>query len=1176
MKHYILALLLLCYSLLHAEGELFHGIDLITGELVLAEEGFNPLCQNGQVIELINSQNLKNAYSFVYSPENTTIIDAENHRFQYTHDGKHILAKMTWDHDGSLFGVETRNWNNDELVNHAFFDGAGALLYQQKIEHTENSVLITTFDQNITTWIRRYYEEGRLVSQTDSSGQSSLYFYTPENLISSEINVRTDSTLRQFYFYNSDGYLTEIITDDGNDLNPSCFNDVLDRRRLEIIPSMKHPEVLILYRYDPALGVELIEKRIESIYSDDAKIIFEEFFDQRAEITTETYFEYDALGHLISLHDGKGNGIESSYDIEHHLLRQSTLADNTPVESSIYNYEEGHQPSSCDILDSSGSTNPNRFIYNTLNQISTAIDCLGNQTNFCYNPLGQLTKIIHPAVQNGEDQIINPTQEWHYNCLGRLVSYTDPCGRIHPAQKTTSTPKQDNYINPWTPSTHPLKCPKKIENASVAPFLTESGSYGTKLSIANDCDTLTTYSCDALNRVTEIITTNLSGALIQGERMRYNASGNPVLYCWYHPKTKEWITTTWSYTPHGNLELLIEGLHTPRQRTTTYRYDDGNRLLQICKPNGTCVNFTYDESSRLNTITSSDGTINQTFQSEELIVKQYDDQNRCVGFILPDGSAASYSWDANEITDIYRLDATGKVLYNISKEAFVLQEKGRFAKPRSPPASHDELFQLQQCGERFYRYDANGNVSTIKTKDERLDLTYDALDRLITVSSDDGHSFQYTYDGCNRRIERICSKDAIEIYREFYLYDGMKEIGTMRDGKITQFRLLDPSQKSEIGATIAIELDGQILRPVHDSHQNIKRLLSFENNQEQTCYRYDSWRQRTSTEAVLDCPWRFRGKRTDEETGFVFFGRRFYMPYEGRWLTADPMGYIDSPNRYLYCSGKPGQIQDHYGLFAISSIYETLSKSVFTVDDWLQKHFSFEQNIKHDVDHVAHQMFSNAWLVMLGYYKEDSKVDVVGNGELNDKVRVTIINGMLNMEEWAEETAMEVSKTHADINVHYIYRATRGWFHDLLKATLCKLGFVSSEAKLLAQTWKELIAEMGGPEEGGTIVHYAHSIGAADTLSARLFLSPEEQKMIKVISLGSPLVIPHEGFGSVINYISLRDGIRYLALFAQNQNFVYLDSYWGIPVIDHLMNQGTYKTLMENLGKAFIKEYIKK
>ena len=124
------------------------------------------------------------------------------------------------------------------------------------------------------------------------------------------------------------------------------------------------------------------------------------------------------------------------------------------------------------------------------------------------------------------------------------------------------------------------------------------------------------------------------------------------------------------------------------------------------------------------------------------------------------------------------------------------------------------------------------------------------------------------------------------------------------------------------------------------------------------------------------------------------------------------------------------------------------------------------------------------------------------------------------------------------------------------------------------------IAEVGGIGSEGMIIHYAHSIGGTNTYSAKYLLSPEELKMIKIVTLGSPTIIPSEGFHSVINYISVRDGIswldpisRFWALFNENTHIVYAGSYFGIPFIDHLLYGETYGKIITDLGKDFVNKY---
>lgn len=55
----------------------------------------------------------------------------------------------------------------------------------------------------------------------------------------------------------------------------------------------------------------------------------------------------------------------------------------------------------------------------------------------------------------------------------------------------------------------------------------------------------------------------------------------------------------------------------------------------------------------------------------------------------------------------------------------------------------------------------------------------------------------------------------------------------------------------------------------------------------------------------MDNPWRYSGKRYDAETGFFYFGYRYYAPEIGRWITPDPAGFVDGPNLYGYIHNRP-------------------------------------------------------------------------------------------------------------------------------------------------------------------------------------------------------------------------------------------------------------------------------
>jgi len=59
--------------------------------------------------------------------------------------------------------------------------------------------------------------------------------------------------------------------------------------------------------------------------------------------------------------------------------------------------------------------------------------------------------------------------------------------------------------------------------------------------------------------------------------------------------------------------------------------------------------------------------------------------------------------------------------------------------------------------------------------------------------------------------------------------------------------------------------------------------------------------------------YRFTGLERDEENGFSYHGARYYIPWLGRWPTADPLGIADGTNVYSYAGNNPIKYHDKLG-----------------------------------------------------------------------------------------------------------------------------------------------------------------------------------------------------------------------------------------------------------------------
>lgn len=226
-------------------------------------------------------------------------------------------------------------------------------------------------------------------------------------------------------------------------------------------------------------------------------------------------------------------------------------------------------------------------------------------------------------------------------------------------------------------------------------------------------------------------------------------------------------------------------------------------------------------------------------------------------------------------------------------------------------------------------------------------------------------------------------------------------------------------------------------------------------------------------------------------------------------------------------------------------------------------------------------LFGESFYLLLGPQFVETEIATFGQGEINDKARVTFINGILNTRDDLKDNLEFISGSHGGVNVHYVFRPTEGWTWDVSRASVVKLGyffgFRSLHAHFLADLWHKLILEMGGPNGGGTIVHYAHSLGGTETARARDLLSPAEQKMIRVITFGSSSFVRNEGFQSVINHVASNDGVTYFGylryFFGPDYDLHHHTSPSGFPLTDHFLNGETYGPILEKLGEDFVTEF---
>jgi RHS repeat-associated protein len=91
---------------------------------------------------------------------------------------------------------------------------------------------------------------------------------------------------------------------------------------------------------------------------------------------------------------------------------------------------------------------------------------------------------------------------------------------------------------------------------------------------------------------------------------------------------------------------------------------------------------------------------------------------------------------------------------------------------------------------------------------------------------------------------------------------------------------------------------------------DVGQLISYE---EYYPYGSTSYQAVRSAAGVSLKRYRYTAMERDDETGFAYHSARYYSPWLGRWVSADPIGIQGGINLYVYCSGNPATKVDRSG-----------------------------------------------------------------------------------------------------------------------------------------------------------------------------------------------------------------------------------------------------------------------
>jgi RHS repeat-associated protein len=111
---------------------------------------------------------------------------------------------------------------------------------------------------------------------------------------------------------------------------------------------------------------------------------------------------------------------------------------------------------------------------------------------------------------------------------------------------------------------------------------------------------------------------------------------------------------------------------------------------------------------------------------------------------------------------------------------------------------------------------------------------------------------------------------------------------------------------------------GKTYLPTYDGNGNVGGLLNADTGALAASYEYSPFgepiREQSPDGTIADQPFRFSTKYADIETGLIYYGRRFYDPRLGRWLSRDPKEEIGGVNLYGFVGNNGINKWDYLGM----------------------------------------------------------------------------------------------------------------------------------------------------------------------------------------------------------------------------------------------------------------------
>jgi RHS repeat-associated protein len=639
-----------------------------------------------------------------------------------------------------------------------------------------------------------------------------------------------------------------------------------------------------------------------------------------------TAFTFDGYGNVVSVTSPTGGVTSLTYDGNGFRCASITDAnarkkiidwDNNDRLTKITYDSVAGKPSYTNTYDAFGQTkftdelsNETNIVRDELGFVTKITDPLGYITQKEYDADNRPSRIIDPlgrststSYDNGGRPILFTDARGfkivrEYDGAGNLISFKDKNG----AETTYSYDKNNRFVS----TTDPLKKASTITRNAIGQITSTKNARGQLINFTYDNDGRLT------KKESKITTTGTATTLAE---YTLDANGNILT------QKDEWGTTTYVYDNNNR----ITNITYPDTKAVSLTWTAGGQISSITYPNGLVATYTYDNFNRIpvpSVLKNNPGTelvgenrstnavtgVVLTGPATGTFTLDYNKRGQISSIVRPNSTRTDYTYDNGgritqiihsgtadvDFTVVYSPDAIG----NISSESFSGAAHFQSPVPTTNLAlAYNIAGELTKKGTQSCASDADGNLTDLGAG--TVKCTYDPLNRLtqmIRKSKTATTTTVNTYNADGYRVKSVIA--GVEtIYH--YLPSGV---------------LLFTSDS--IGDTFNI-LAGTAILATYDTVNNLQhyygdrqghvRFIADSAGIVSVKYNYLPYGQIIASSSSVKNPYTFNGILgvRDEGNGIFYMQNRFYEAASARFLSRDPLGFEVGSNLYAFGNNNP-------------------------------------------------------------------------------------------------------------------------------------------------------------------------------------------------------------------------------------------------------------------------------